>query len=80
MVVLHIKKGEESLFLYETTTDSPLGDLTSQLVEIQNLRLRLGRLISGKFDWFLPGLIASDLTSIDYQLLKLSNIATYLVD
>eukprot|EP01112_Ceratiomyxa_fruticulosa_P009823 TRINITY_DN2578_c0_g1_i1.p1 TRINITY_DN2578_c0_g1~~TRINITY_DN2578_c0_g1_i1.p1 ORF type:complete len:282 (+),score=62.63 TRINITY_DN2578_c0_g1_i1:327-1172(+) len=41
MVILHIKKGEESLFLFETTTDIVVSQLVFELVEIFDLRLRI---------------------------------------
>ena len=48
MVKLHIKRGDESLFLYETTTEAPLSELIVQLVRLQNGRLKVSRLCQGK--------------------------------
>ena len=47
MVKLHIKHGEESQFLYETTTSIDIKQLTDQLTEIYNGRLKVQRLCSG---------------------------------
>lgn len=44
MVKLHIKKGEASCFLYETTVVIPLSELIPQLFKIHNMRLKLERL------------------------------------
>ena len=48
MVKLHIKQGEESLFLFETTCQAELSELIPQLVWIQNGRLKIERLFYGK--------------------------------
>ena len=47
MVVLHVKKGNESQFLYETTTKVPIGELVSKLVSLYNGRLKISRICSG---------------------------------
>ncbi len=47
MVKLHIKRGEESLFLYETTVEAPLSEVVVQLVRLQNGRLKVSRLCQG---------------------------------
>lgn len=44
MVLLHIKRGEESQFLYETTTAVPVKDLVAEVAAIYNTRLRIDRL------------------------------------
>ncbi|EDO33865.1 predicted protein [Nematostella vectensis] len=44
MVKLHIKRGEESLFLYETTCSVELSELIPELVRISNGRLKIERL------------------------------------
>jgi len=46
MVKLHVKHGEESQFLYETTTSIDIKQLTDQLTEIYNGRLKVQRLCS----------------------------------
>ena len=48
MVKLHVKNGDESQFLYETTTAINNGQLTSELVDIYNGRLKVERVCSGK--------------------------------
>lgn len=47
MVRLHIKRGDESLFLFETTVTVQLADLIPQLAKLQNDRLRIDRLAMG---------------------------------
>lgn len=49
MVKLHLKQGDESLFLYETTCQAELSELIPQLVQIQNGRLKIERLFYGKY-------------------------------
>lgn len=48
MVYLHIKKAEESQFLFETTVNIPLEELIVQLVRLYNGRLKVERLCQGK--------------------------------
>ena len=47
MVVLHVKKGDESQFLFETTVKTPVGEIISRLVKIYNGRLKIQRICSG---------------------------------
>ena len=49
MVKLHIKKGDESQFLFETTVDIPIEQLLQQLVRLYNGRLKVDRLCQGEF-------------------------------
>lgn len=44
MVKLHLKQGDESLFLYETTCQAELSELIPQIARIQNGRLKIQRL------------------------------------
>lgn len=44
MVVIQIKRGDDDAFLYETTADTTNDALLRDLVEVWNLRLRLGQL------------------------------------
>ncbi|XP_071134829.1 cilia- and flagella-associated protein 298-like [Mytilus edulis] len=44
MVKLHIKKGDESQFLYETTVEMPVDDLVKDVSAIYNGRLKVQRL------------------------------------
>jgi hypothetical protein len=48
MVKLHIKKGDESQFLLETTVDVPVDDLMAQLIPIYNGRLKVHRICAGE--------------------------------
>lgn len=47
MVKLHIKRGDESQFLFETTVEVALSELLVQLVRLQNGRLKVSRLCQG---------------------------------
>ena len=44
MVVLHVKKGDESQFLYETTVEIAVDQLIKELVPIFNGRLKVNRI------------------------------------
>lgn len=44
MVILHVKKGDRSLFLYETTVKESVGTLVKRIVEIHNGQLKIDRL------------------------------------
>ncbi|XP_017273428.1 cilia- and flagella-associated protein 298 isoform X1 [Kryptolebias marmoratus] len=46
MVQLHVKRGDESQFLFNTTTDSPLETVTQQITAIYNGRLKVDRICS----------------------------------
>ena len=50
MVKLHIKKSDESQFLYETTTDIPTEQLIAELVPIYNGRLKVNRICAGQYE------------------------------
>ncbi|XP_048765916.2 cilia- and flagella-associated protein 298-like [Ostrea edulis] len=44
MVKLHIKKGDESQFLYDTTVEQPIDDLLNDVCAIHNGRLKVQRI------------------------------------
>lgn len=46
MVLLHIKRGNESQFLYETSVKTPISMLNKEIVSIYNGRLKIGRICS----------------------------------
>jgi len=47
MVKLHIKRGDESLFLFETSVQTQLQELVPQLVKLHNGILKVQRLCQG---------------------------------
>lgn len=47
MVKLHIKLADESQFLFETTTNTPIDNLINQITLIYNGRLKVHRICSG---------------------------------
>lgn len=55
MVVIHMKKGEESLFNYSTSVNSDLSDITVAIAKLNNDRKRLERLISATKELLLYG-------------------------
>lgn len=46
MVFLHIKRGNDSQFLYETSVATPISKLNKEIVSIYNGRLKIGRICS----------------------------------
>ena len=46
MVKLHVKKGDESLFLFETTVDQSVDECLKAVCNIYNGRLKIDRLCS----------------------------------
>ncbi|XP_008545012.1 cilia- and flagella-associated protein 298 isoform X2 [Microplitis demolitor] len=44
MVRLHVKKGDESQFLYDTTVDTPVDDVIQEITVIYNGRLKINRI------------------------------------
>jgi len=44
MVLLHFKKSDQNQFLYETTTAITIDKLVDELVQINNMRLKIDRL------------------------------------
>lgn len=47
MVQLHVKRGEESQFLFSATVDAPTDTLIQQITDIYNGRLKVDRICSG---------------------------------
>ena len=48
MVVLHVKRGEESLFLVETVVTAGVGDVLGEVVHLHNAILKVLRLCAGE--------------------------------
>ena len=47
MVRLHLKKGNDSLFLHDTTVKQNVAELVSEVLDIYDLRLKVLRLCEG---------------------------------
>lgn len=47
MVKLHIKKGDDSQFLFETTVEIPVDDLLANVVAVYNGKLKVLRICAG---------------------------------
>ncbi|MEQ2294076.1 hypothetical protein AMECASPLE_000179 [Ameca splendens] len=61
MVQLHVKRGDESQFLFNTSTDAPLETVIQQVAAIYNGRLKVDRICSGKnLSSSLPVLLVKD--------------------
>ncbi|KAI8914417.1 hypothetical protein EDD86DRAFT_186666 [Gorgonomyces haynaldii] len=60
MVQLHLKKGEESLFLHETVAQRELSELIPEIVKMHNLRKRLQRMIDAVRDLLEYGALKQD--------------------
>ena len=48
MVRLHVKKGNDSLFLHDTTVKQDIPGLTADILSIYGLRLKVLRLCDGE--------------------------------
>jgi len=48
MVRLHVKKGDENLFLYDTTVVTKTDEVISDITKIYNGRLKVHRICCGK--------------------------------
>ncbi|KAH6564622.1 hypothetical protein BASA50_008578 [Batrachochytrium salamandrivorans] len=60
MVVIHVKRAEESLFLCKAPALSELSSLIPSIARLHNLRLRIARLISAAEDLILYGPLKPD--------------------
>jgi hypothetical protein len=47
MVKLHVKRGNESQFLYEATLDKTVDEVIEDVTVIYNGRLKIGRICDG---------------------------------
>ena len=47
MVKLHVKRGNESQFLYETALDKTVDEVVEDVTFIYNGRLKIGRICNG---------------------------------
>ena len=48
MVKIHVKKGDDSQFLYETTLDTEMSAILKDCATIYNGRLKVDRICGGK--------------------------------
>lgn len=55
MVLIHVKRSEHNQFLYESTVQIDVAELKAQLVEINNLRLKVDRLSTSLEDLATKG-------------------------
>ncbi|KAJ3336317.1 hypothetical protein HDU93_003093 [Gonapodya sp. JEL0774] len=56
-MLIHVKRAEDSQFLFETTTLSPIAEVAPQLTAIHNLRLKINRLIQATEDLVEHGVL-----------------------
>lgn len=57
MVVIHIKHGDESQFLYETSLVTSVDECTLNITSIYNGRLKISRICCGDYRLFFLFLI-----------------------
>jgi cilia- and flagella-associated protein 298 len=60
MVLIHLKKGEESLLFWETPAQTPISELVGSLVTTYNFKLRIQRLVSAVKDLLEYGPLKPD--------------------
>lgn len=53
MVRLHVKKGDESQFLYDTSVEARVDDVIQDVTVIYNGRLKISRICYGKTAFFI---------------------------
>lgn len=53
MVQLHVKRGDDSQFLFTTTVDAPVETVIQQIAAIYSGRLKVDRLCSGESSFFI---------------------------
>ena len=53
MVKLHVKRGDESQFIFETTVKEQVSVVIEELVKIYNGRLKIDRLFHGRLNFNL---------------------------
>ncbi|KAL5038171.1 hypothetical protein RTP6_005510 [Batrachochytrium dendrobatidis] len=82
MVVIHVKRAEDSMFLFEAPVVSDLVDLVPSIATIYNLRLRIGRLLSCAEEFIKYGPLKPDNEQgyTEEQLEKFSSPDTELPD
>ena len=49
MVRLHVKKGDDSQFLYDTSVEASVDDVIRDVAVISNGRLKISRICYGKY-------------------------------
>lgn len=49
MVRFHVKKGDESQFLYDTTVEAKVDDVLKEITIIYNGRLKVSRICYGSY-------------------------------
>lgn len=74
MVLLHIKRGDASQFLYETTVSINVGKLSQEIAAIYNGRSKIRRVCAGK-SFMRPNQLSTQLPT-DSNLQKLKSLPT----
>lgn len=49
MVLIHVKYGDESQFLYDASLETPVDECTLNITSIYNGRLKISRICSGSY-------------------------------
>lgn len=75
MVLVIVKKAEESLFLYSTLAQIPISELLPILINLQNKRLKLGRLVEAVGDLCQHGILKPE-SEHGYSPLEINQLST----
>ncbi len=54
MVLLHVKRGDETLFFFEAPTSTSNNNLSATIADLHNTRLRIARLCMGAAARIVP--------------------------
>lgn len=69
MVRLHVKKGDDNQFLYDTDVEANVDDVISDIVVIYNGRLKISRICYGKFIMYsLQWQVTSNIKKIELNI------------
>jgi len=49
MVLIHVKHGDDSQFLYEASLETPVDECTLNITSIYNGRLKISRICNGNY-------------------------------
>lgn len=49
MVLIHVKHGDDSQFLYDASLETPVDECTLNITSIYNGRLKISRICSGNY-------------------------------
>ena len=81
MVRLHVKKGDDDLFLYDTAADTPINDLIRQICRIHNGRLKVFRMAAEMEDLTQHGIaLPPDMVGLNDEQISELNLRDTFAD